>query len=124
MFLRHNILGLSWALFILAASLAPSTQFPDAGITGIDLFIHFTFYGILALLNMIGFNKQRRWSLPRMKSIELALGGGILLGIIIEVFQGMVFASRSAEVMDVVANSVGSLAGVLIFFLIYGKVKT
>jgi len=47
----------------------------------------------------------------------------LLYGIIIEILQGLLTISRSADIFDVAANLIGSLIGIYFFKSIKNKLK-
>ena len=112
-----------WALFILLLCGLPSNQFPETNLVGFDKFVHLVFYLILSLSLAIGFSKQFTFSIFKDKAIYWGCGIAIIYGITIELLQGMVFATRSIELADIVANTIGSGCGSVGFFFIYGKIK-
>ena len=67
---------------------------------------------------IVAFKEQDKPSLQRAKAYQIAVITSILYGIFIEVLQGTVFVSRSMELLDMLANSLGALAGILSFRLV------
>lgn len=53
----------------------------------------------------------------------MALVVSIPYGGMVEIIQGTKFVSRSAEFADFIANSIGGIIGVILFFIIYGSPK-
>lgn len=58
------------------------------------------------------------------KWILILLLSVLLYGIIIEILQGLLTISRSADILDVAANLIGSLIGIYFFKNIKNKFKT
>jgi VanZ family protein len=61
------------------------------------------------------------------KKILKVLIASFLFGVLIEIFQGCFTTTRQADVMDVLANTIGAIsAGILIYFIIkrIKKLKT
>lgn len=58
------------------------------------------------------------------KWILILLFSVLLYGIIIEILQGLLTISRSADILDVAANLIGSLIGIYFFKSIKNKFKT
>jgi VanZ family protein len=67
---------------------------------------HFIAYGGMAVLTMLNFNSR----VPRMAGI----GFGVLLGGILEWGQSFV-PGREMSIMDEIANTLGLLAGIIIY---------
>lgn len=85
--------------------------------------VHFGLYAAFSLILMVGFLKQQQYKRLRDRAIYIAIGTGVVYGIIIELLQGTVFATRSAEQLDMVANALGAMFGIVCFYFIYGKPK-
>jgi len=106
-------LSLIYLGFIALLSLLPSDDFPEIPLfPGADKIVHTFMY--------MGFAWLACWSVhPEIKHIRyyliiiLSVGWGILM----EVFQFDLHLGRSFEWFDVLANVIGTLAGVLIYNL-------
>ncbi|WP_290253450.1 VanZ family protein [Aequorivita aurantiaca] len=87
-----------------------------------DKVAHSLIYFILVNLWMLylfiknNFIFSNRW-------IWIVLLSVLLYGIIIEIFQQLLTTSRSADIMDVAANLVGSVIGIYFFRSIKNKFK-
>jgi VanZ family protein len=118
-----------WAIIIFIASTLPSSSFNSIdrfSFSGIDHWGHLLFYSILsfwAIFGKKGFDDLFSWS--RLKD-------GILIilvisyGILIELIQNFFFTDRHFEILDIIANIIGSILGVFLFnFLLknYNHVK-
>ncbi len=112
-----------WALLIAGLSFMPGSNFPKTQITNIDLVVHFTFYCVFNFLLIVGNLRQSQFLFARNNPITVALMVSIPFGGLVEVIQGTEFVSRSAEFADFIANSVGSLIGLILFLIIYGSPK-
>ena len=82
-----------------------------------DKVVHLLAYAVFVCLWFLFFyvlkQKKDNFSRALIKSCGLAL----IYGIIIEILQGELTTSRSADFKDVLANSVGILIGILLVFL-------
>jgi VanZ family protein len=108
--LRHPWfwLGLGWALIIAAVivSLVPGQQLPQTGVS--DKVEHAAAYMLLTL-----------WFTgvyPRSSYLRIGLGM-FLLGVAIEIAQGAMPFGRQADLRDVVANTIGILAGLALAWI-------
>ena len=101
----------------------PGTDLPKVQITNIDLAVHFFFYCVFTFLLIIGNLSQSQFIFLRKNPIVSALLVSIPFGGIVELIQGTKFVSRSTELADFIANSVGGLIGVVLFIFIYGSPK-
>ena len=98
-------LGL-WLLLISAvivSSLLPSTALPKVSFTGIDKVEHFLAYATLSAYAVMLFATRR---------VQVRAGIGlVVLGLLMELAQQVLTASRLADPGDVLANTMGVLAG-------------
>lgn len=101
-------LGL-WAVMILAVvagSLLPARELPPVPFHGFDKVEHLLGYALLSAYAVMLF--------ARMRARALAAAGLVALGIGLEVAQGMLTASRQADIADAMVNALGVLAGMAI----------
>ncbi len=95
-------LSIGWALVILVLCLIPGETLPDSTLLSFDKVGHFGMFFIGALLWL--------WTWPHHTGRVLAAGIALSMGT--EISQGLIaFVGRSPEVLDVVADIVGLLAG-------------
>ena len=124
MFLRHNLPGIIWAITILALCGIPGDHLPDLSIwelLSFDKVAHAFVFALLVVFLLIGFKKQFTYPWLRYNAKKTALIFSISYGGLIELFQGTVFAGRTTDVIDFIANTLGCFLGLLLFRLIYGK---
>ncbi len=124
MFLRHNFLAIVWAMLILLLSALPGEDFPDLSfwsLLSFDKVIHAFFYAVLVELMIVGFIKQYTFRRLRFSAVTVSVILGIFYGGLIEFLQATAFRSRQGDVIDWIADTVGCLVGMLVFYAIYGK---
>ncbi len=121
MFLRHNLLGILWAIFILILCGLPGEQFQKSHITNADKVIHTFLFAVLFFLLSVGFIKQRTFPYLRINTLSKVLIISMLYGLVIEVLQGAVFIGRSIDLYDAIFNGIGCLVGYGLFLAIYGR---
>ncbi len=123
---RRDLSGIafiSWMVFITVLSLV---SFDDETSLGLDIpyfdkVVHFTFYLVAGILGSI-FLLYGRVDKKGRKGIAVKLLLGLVgYGIIIEVLQGSLTTYRSAEFLDVLANSAGALMGILLMWVVFAK---
>ena len=93
----------------------PASGFPEVNLpAGTDKPIHLALHFVLVLLWQLYWfyrnNKVFSW-----KNGVIVLSGSLLYGIIIEMLQGYMTASRTPDIFDVLANFCGALIGVILF---------
>lgn len=107
---RARFLAVLWTLLIFVGCLMPAKNVPHVQVPLADKWVHFIFFG--------GFSFLWLCTRPsaRLVNLCLVLALAVAYGTVIEVLQG-VFTSlgRSSEVMDLVADSIGGVLGVLVF---------
>tara|TARA_B100000508_G_scaffold140085_1_gene139950 strand:+ start:42852 stop:43100 length:249 start_codon:yes stop_codon:yes gene_type:complete len=76
-------------------------------------------YTTLTLFWTTGLKRQYKSVKVRKYAMHIALAGGFLISVIIEICQEYLVYSRSFEWLDLIANGIGCIFGVLLFKLIY-----
>jgi VanZ family protein len=101
-------------------SLLPKSSLPEMelNIPYLDKFVHFGMYFILLVL-VSWESHQVEFKILVFKGLMLAL----LLSICTEAGQRFFFAGRSFEILDIVANIIGSISGIYFFRIILKPYK-
>lgn len=121
MFLRFNFFGIIWAVIILFLTLTPGADMPYTDIWSLlrfDRFAHLFVFALLVLLLTVGFRKQYTFAILRNNNVRIALLMSVIYGFALELIQSAI-PGRSLEMVDFLANTLGSLGGTGIYFLIY-----
>lgn len=100
------ILGVLLVGFVVLVCLIPSGDLPNAPLN--DKLNHFIAHCALAAW-FAGLMPRNRW--------WKIFTGLLVLGIAIEVVQGLMHAGRDSDPLDVVANSIGAAAGLAVSWL-------
>ena len=103
-------IAVCWTLLIFYLCLKPATVEKNFDFVNADKLIHFTLYFVFVVL-WYRFLIYRKSFLTEKKVVLVVVS--IVLGIIIEILQKYYTQSRHADFFDVLANSLGSLAGIL-----------
>lgn len=105
----------SWLLTLSVLSLTPGKHLPELNfdLFELDKLIHFIFYFILAILMRIGFRFKKNE--PFSKSSVWITVIGVLIGWSIEYIQGNYVTNRYFDYADILANSLGTIVGVLFY---------
>ena len=97
-----KLLSIGWALVIIALCSIPGPSLPDSELLSFDKVGHFGMFFIGALLWL--------WTWPYDTGRVLLVGLALSVGT--EVYQGLApFLGRSPDVLDVVADLAGLVAG-------------
>ncbi len=106
-------IGLLYLLLLVLLSLLPTSNLPDIPFfSGEDKWIHFCMYlglGFLTCWSLDISEKRRR------PPLFLLLVGVFLWGVLMEVLQRLMSNGRGMEVMDMLANLAGAIAGLFIY---------
>ncbi len=122
--IRYLLPPLIWAAIILFLSLTPSNQMPEVNIWAFKSFdkaAHLFFYALLALQFIIAFKKQNSIYTLKYSAVLSAFMLSFIYGVITEVLQYYMFAGRSADYLDIIANTLGVCFGCISFYLIYNQ---
>ncbi len=109
------IIAIFYSLALAMVSLVKINNLPNAGISHADKIFHFLVYSVLAFLWVNTFFFKFKYK--KTKAIIYAALFSIIFGIIIEVLQGSVTASRHTDIYDAIANTLGVLFIVLILLI-------
>jgi len=116
--LANKILLSSAAIYtclITVVLLMPTSDLPSVDLPkGVDKSVHFLIHFVLVILwQLYWFQRNSKRFLWRNGVIVLI--GSFLYGTIIEILQGYLTVSRTADLFDILANFFGALVGVLVF---------
>mgnify|MGYP005753857415 CR=1 FL=1 len=122
MILRYNLFTILWAVMILLTTLLPSSSMPSLSIWELfsfDSFAHAFLFGILTFLMIVGLTKQFSYLRLRHYAIRASLFISFAFGILVELMQHFFIYGRQGDMMDVIANTIGCLLGIVLFKWIY-----
>ncbi len=101
-----------WALLILALSIGPGVNLPETNFFEPDKLAHLFVYGVLVYLALRAYKSVKDLTL---RIIIVIIVSSALYGLLLEILQKIFFSYRFFEWGDVVANTVGSILGWIIF---------
>lgn len=111
---RARVLAVLWTATIFILCLIPSDDIPEVHVPFVDKWTHFILFAVFSFLwlaSVKGLNSR---------IISLVLIAAVFLGWLVEVLQGqLTFLGRSQDNMDTLADSVGGVIGILVYYLIY-----
>ena len=122
--LRRYAFGVMFICWMAAITIMSLISFDDDSSLSIEIphfdkFVHFTFYfiaGILGIFHAKTIKKEFTSNTGLLIKFLLVLIG---YGIIIEVLQESITTYRSAEFLDVLANSAGAITATLLMWAIF-----
>lgn len=99
-----------WTLLIFILCLWPGEELPKSNIALIDKWVHFVLFAPFTFLWLSAFGNRK------MFFLIAALIVGIFTGFLVEMMQAAFpKLGRSYDLLDIVADGIGSLLGVLLF---------
>ncbi len=112
----YGIAFFSWLVTLTVLSLVSfeDDSALDLDIPNFDKVVHFTFYFVAGILGVFFFHAIKKDFVQKTSLLVIFLLGLIGYGIIIEVLQANLTTYRSAELLDVMANSTGAIFGILL----------
>ncbi|AIN74134.1 VanZ like family protein [Flavobacterium psychrophilum DSM 3660] len=109
-----------WTFLILYLSLRSVTNMPKITFSNADKIVHFTFYlGFVILWYRYLVFKEKVLLSNKIVLVLIS----ITFGIAIEFAQKYFTTTRQADILDVLANSAGTLAGIFVATRIFQKNK-
>ena len=117
--------AIAWAIVILILTGVPSNYIPIK-ITFLDWaspdkIVHFVLFGGQSFLILYAFRKQYFAGNNRYVIATVAIGIGIVYGLLTEILQYYVFVGRNGNYFDFIADVIGAFIGFLAFYLFYRK---
>ena len=119
--LRFILPSIIWTTFVVVISLVPSSSvnLREFQFEGVDKIAHFVMYTLLSLFWAIGLKRQNIYVGLRRNAFKICVFGGFLLSLVIELIQEFFIWTRHFEVLDLIANGIGCIFGIVLFKIIY-----
>lgn len=109
--------GSIWAVIILILSIIPNNRVPKfswANFWNVDKAGHLFFYMVLAYFIMMAIGRYYSGMRAR-KVILIGIVSASLYGLLMESLQSFISPSRYFELLDLIANIIGSFIAILIY---------
>jgi VanZ family protein len=95
--------------------LASFRSLPKIGINHPDKLVHITFHFVFTILWSCYLKEKR----PNAQSFFIkVLMASIVFGSVIEIAQGLFTTTRHADILDVFANTLGSVTAIIVMFVV------
>jgi VanZ family protein len=114
MLLKYLWPSIVWSLVILVITLTPGERLPEVGFFQVDKLVHFIVFGLLVFLTLYGSSKAVALKQGSINPILISLVYSIGLGILVEILQLFV-PGRSFSLVDILANTIGTILGYYAF---------
>ncbi len=109
---RARLLAILWTLLIFVLCLWPSKELPTVDVPLADKWAHFLLFAVLSFFWLC------TWPNAGPGYRVLILLGSIGIGALVEWLQlSLPALGRSFEFNDIIANSIGAILGLLLFYL-------
>lgn len=118
MFVRHMKWAMLWALLILVLCGIPGRDIPHISfleLLSFDKFVHAGIFFVLIVFTIRGFLLQTTFHRLHQSPKIISLLICVTYGGALELMQDVVFDERSADIYDFIANSFGSISGLLLY---------
>nr|MCH9660199.1 VanZ family protein [Bacteroidota bacterium] len=103
-------IGVGYSLIITTLFLLPAKEVPEVRVPFVDKIVHLVIFSVLTFIWL--------WFCESKKLLKYIARVVLLIfvyGIIIETLQELFFETRTADVWDVLANTIGILMGLVVF---------
>ncbi|NDC43133.1 MAG: VanZ family protein [Chitinophagia bacterium] len=99
-----------WTLLIFVGCFLPAKDIPDVNVPLADKWVHFVLFGGFCFFWLLAYPAQK------LLTLLLWVAAGVATGIAVELLQGtLTFLGRSADAMDVLADSIGAVLGTILY---------
>ena len=109
------ILAIIWTLIILGLCSIPGRDIPKVDVVQIDKFVHAFIFFVFGILWLRVQNSRPRYF--------VVLTGGLIYAVFTEVYQGWLPWDRTPDPLDALANSVGIVLAIGIYWAMKRKRK-
>lgn len=104
------VLAIAWTMLLFLLCLIPGEDLPEVDVPFIDKWTHFVLFAPFSFLWLMVF-PGKSWK--RLTTIFLI---SVVIGWLVEELQGLLtMLGRSKDEMDILADAIGGLLGVLLF---------
>lgn len=106
--------ALAWALFIAVLCLTPGKALPAwqwADLLRVDKLVHMGMFGVLTVLLARGLRARPMNAIALSKILLIAGGVSVFYGASMEALQEIPGLNRRGDVIDLIANTAGAVAG-------------
>ncbi len=116
--MTRRIIAAGWTIILILGTLLPKgvvSQNNWLDIPHLDKLSHFFAYALLVFLWSIALVLKT----TKIKAARVAFYGAIFLGVLLEILQWQLNVGRHFEILDIIANIIGSIIGLIAFYKIF-----
>lgn len=113
--LKHAwfVAALVWTIAVAVMCLGSFNKLPSIGGQQADKYVHFVFHFMFCAL-WLGYVRKAYPAAPLRSTSATVFLLALVFGVALEIAQEYFTQTRGADLMDVVANAVGALCGVIV----------
>ena len=114
----RRLVATGWTIFLIVGTLLPKevvSQNNWLDIPHLDKISHFFAYALLVFLWSIALKEKT----SKIKAARISFYGAILLGVLLEILQWQLNLGRYFEILDIIANIIGSIIGLIAYYKIF-----
>jgi VanZ family protein len=127
-FLKNFQIVFVWSVFIMVLSLFPGKYLPVLPdiyhLLKPDKIVHLVLFGVFSFLLMQSILKQYGKGFLRFYGTIIALAIVVSFGLLTELLQHLLNINRSGNIYDVIANTIGCILGITVFWVYRRKKMT
>lgn len=117
------VIAVFWTSIIFYLCLVNSDDLPSIslGIDWFDKVVHFSFHFIFTVFWLIYIKRtNKNISINQVLKVVIA---SFVIGVLIEILQALFTTTRKADILDVLANSLGTIASGFIMYFILNRIN-
>jgi VanZ family protein len=115
--MTRRLVATGWTIIIIVATLLPKevvSQNNWLNVPHLDKAYHFFSYALMVFFWSMALVEKT----PEIKAARIAFYGAIILGVLLEILQWQLNVGRHFEILDIIANIIGSIIGLIAFYKI------
>ena len=115
--MTRRLVATAWTIVLILATLLPKEAVSQSNFLNIphfDKIAHLCSFALLVYLWSIALKEK----VSNVKASRLAFYGSIILGVVLEILQWQLNVGRHFEILDIIANIIGSIVGLIAFYKI------
>ncbi|MEM9545436.1 MAG: VanZ family protein [Bacteroidota bacterium] len=116
--MTRRLVAAGWTLILIAGTLLPKgvvSQNNWLDIPHFDKLSHFAAYALLVFFWSMALVQKT----AKIKAARISFYGSIALGIVLEILQWQLNVGRHFEILDIIANIIGAIFGLIVFYKIF-----
>lgn len=124
MFFKYTWFPILWTFLLIGIHAIPGNELPLPywDLFEFDKIVHLTLFLVLTFTWTNGIYKQSASYKLKVHGPKLIVVLSLILGLVLEMLQNAIFVERYFQWTDLIADCIGSFAGIGVFYAIYGQV--